>query len=118
MSVAEPIRHDNAARDTYTLIRTAIQKQLRVTAIYKGLYRELCPHALGINKHGQEAALFYQFGGASEKGLGPPGSPENWRCLLLAELQVLDLNEGEWHTASDHSSHQTCVFQRLDLSID
>lgn len=46
MSVAQPIEDGRADGETYALIRSAIEKRLQVAATYKGLYRELCPHAI------------------------------------------------------------------------
>src|SRR5262249_33922766 len=34
------------------------------------------------NRLGQPRALCYQYGGESESGLGPIGSPDNWRCVV------------------------------------
>ncbi|HYY45741.1 MAG TPA: hypothetical protein VE951_01650 [Candidatus Angelobacter sp.] len=103
--------------DIYRLIREAIERKQQVLATYHGYYREMCPHALGYNKRGDAQALFYQFGGESSRPLGPPGSPENWRCIRIDELSNVSLRVGEWHTAGDHTRHETCVFHRLDLSI-
>lgn len=41
-----------------------------------------CPHRLGRNQAGQSRVLCYQYGGDSESGLGPAGSPANWRCIV------------------------------------
>lgn len=68
----------------------------------------MCPHVLGW-KNGREQALFYQFGGDSSRGLDPDGSPKNWRCLFLDELTILEVREGSWRTAPNHSRPQVCV---------
>jgi len=117
MSLAQPVLDPDTDPDLYGLIRGAIELRSQILAVYHGYYREMCPHAIGINKNGQAVALFYQFAGESESGLGPPGSGDNWRCIILAELSDVRPRTGKWHTASDHSRHQTCVFQRVDLSI-
>jgi hypothetical protein len=41
---------------TYLLFRAAILGRKQVTCLYRGKYRELCPHVLGT-KSGQERAL-------------------------------------------------------------
>jgi hypothetical protein len=99
---------DSVLKDLYALIREAIQEELQVTAEYKGHLRELCPHAVGT-KNGREQALFYQFGGWSESGLGPEGSSRNWRCLPLASLSNVSTQEGPWHTGQGHSRRHSCL---------
>ena len=54
-------------------------------------------------------ALFYQFAGQSSSGLEPDGSPENWRCVFVEQLQNVQITDAEWHTAPNHSRPQTCV---------
>lgn len=103
--------------DLYSLIRRAIERKQQVLATYQGYYREMCPHAIGINRHGQQQALFYQFAGQSSTALGPPGSPDNWRCLRIDELQNVSFRDGEWHTAPHHTRPNSCVFHRLDLAV-
>ena len=107
----------DAPSDVYDLIREAIEQRQHVFATYEGLRREMCPHALGSNKQGEAMALFYQFGGESHEPLGPTGSPDNWRCLRIAELSNVSLRPGDWHTAPHHTRPDTCIFHRLDLSI-
>lgn len=92
----------------YDLIEKAIKEKLQVTATYQGYYREMCPHALGT-KNGRLQALFYQFGGESSKGKVSPGSTFNWRCIPIEGLTNVELRGGEWYTADNHSTAQTCV---------
>ena len=103
--------------DTYTLIRAAIEKRQQVIATYRGYRREMCPHAIGFNRVHERQALFYQFAGDSASGLGPPGSAENWRCIPIDELHNVEVREGEWHTAPDHTRRETCVFHQLELEV-
>lgn len=103
--------------DVYDLIRQAIERKQQVLGFYHGYYREMCPHAIGLNKRGEPQALFYQFAGESSRRLGPPGSPENWRCIRVNELSDVSVRDGAWHTATDHTSRETCVFRQLDLSV-
>ncbi len=60
--------------DSYELIRRAILNKEQVVAMYGGHLRMMCPHKLGT-KTGVAHGLFYQFGGTSETGLEPSGSP-------------------------------------------
>lgn len=102
--------------ETYTLIRDAILNKRQVIAVYNGHLREMCPHVLG-KKHGREQALFYQFGGTSSSGLGPPGSADNWRCIPVEKLTNVSVREGgTWHTAPTHSRPQTCV-DEIDVQV-
>ena len=61
--------------DMYRLIWTAIANKQPISAIYKERYRLFCPHRLGRNRLGQPRVLCYQYGGESETGLAPIGSP-------------------------------------------
>jgi hypothetical protein len=53
--------------------------------------------------------LCYQYGGESESGLGPPGSPANWRCIALEELSEVELIQGPWRTAPNRSRPASCI---------
>ena len=103
--------------DTYMLIREAIRNRRIVVATYRGRRRELCPHVIGIGPGGNEQALFYQFGGESSSPLGPEGSEENWRCMSIADLQHVAVQEGAWVTAPNYHGSQTCV-TNVDLAVD
>ena len=94
--------------DNYTLIRNAIIYQQNVSATYNGYYREMCPHVIG-SKNGRRQALFYQYGGQSSSGRITPGALNNWRCIPVDDLQNVTIIEGQWHTASNHSTPSTCV---------
>lgn len=96
--------------DVYALIRRAVIEKLQVIATYHGHIRETCPHVIG-RKNGRAQALFYQFAGGSSSGLGPDGSPGNWRCLFIDELTNVSVRTGVWHTAPNHSRPQSCVDQ-------
>lgn len=91
---------------TYEQIRSAVIEKKQVIAVYKGLIRELCPHAIG-RKNGREQAIFFQFGGQSSSGLANPEN--NWRCLPLDQLQILEIRDGDWHTAFNHSRPSSCI---------
>jgi hypothetical protein len=99
----------------YDLVRQAIQTKKVIKATYDGMVRWMCPHVIGT-KNGREHALFYQFAGKSKKGLGPPGSRHNWRCLFLDELSNVSVEDGIWHTAPNHSRPQSCV-DEIDVEV-
>jgi|SRR5271165_1874989 len=101
--------------DIYQLVWTAIANKQPISAIYKDLPRLFCPHRLGRNRAKQLRVLCYQYGGESESGLSPRGSPDNWRCVALEKLRKVELVEGSWKTAPNHSRPATCV---VDADID
>ena len=82
-----------------------------VEANYQGRQRWFCPHRLGRNRDGQLRVLCYQYRGESRSGLQPPGSPANWRCVLLEKLSRVKLVKGAWRTAPNHSRPASCVAQ-------
>jgi len=84
---------------TYDLIRAAIEYKLQVRAYYHGRPRQMCPHILGYSG-GRAQALFYQFAGESERGLGEAGSADNWRCIAIDGLTDVVAVAGPWYTAS------------------
>ena len=103
---------------TYLIVRQALVRRQQVVAEYHGHIREMCPHVIGT-KEEREKALFYQFGGTSRSGLGPYGSSENWRCIFIDQLRVLEARDGPWHTASVHSwtqRTQDCI-DRVDVQV-
>lgn len=95
--------------DVYRVVRQAVETRQSISAVYGGHPCLFCPHRLGRNKEGQLRVLCYQFGGASRSGLKPPGSPENWRCIALGELTGVELMEGPWQTAPNHSRPSSCI---------
>lgn len=92
----------------YDVIKQAILAKRNISATYQGHPREMSPHAIGL-KNGHQNALFYQFGGTSKSGLQPVGSPKNWRCLPIDELENVTSIGGQWHTGPNHSQAQTCI---------
>jgi hypothetical protein len=101
--------------DIYRLVWTAIASKHPIGAVYKDRPRLFCPHRLGRNRAKQLRVLCYQYGGESESGLAPGGSPENWRCVALEKLRKVELLEGSWKTAPNHSRPASCV---IDADID
>ena len=97
--------------DIYRLVWTAVATKQPISAMYKGLPRLFCPHRLGRNRAEQLRVLCYQYGGESESGLSPMGSPENWRCVALEKLRKVKLLHGSWQTAPNHSRPAHCIVQ-------
>jgi len=102
---------------SYQLVRQAIINKRCIRATYNGLIREMCPHVIGLNKRGEQQALFYQFGGeSSSRPIMPDGSKDNWRCVEIGKLLNVQIFDGPWHTAPNHSRPQTCVHQ-IDVEV-
>ena len=119
-SQAEPVRRAElksaAASTTHEMLRIAIMNKEQISAYYGGHLREMCPHVIG-EKDGRGQALLYQFAGTSEGELGPPGSPDNWVCAVIARLSSVWTRTGPWHTAPKETRPQGC-FDRIDLEVD
>jgi hypothetical protein len=104
-----------AANDAnYDLIRSAVLNRNSLSAWYKGHLRLFSPFLLGT-RAGDPHVLGYQFDGTSEKALAPEGSPENWRCLRVAELTQVAAIPGIWHAAPKGKGHQHCI-DKVDVS--
>jgi hypothetical protein len=95
--------------DIYRLVWAAVADKRPIAASYHGLARLFCPHRLGRNKEDQLRVLCYQYGGESESGLEPAGSPANWRCIVLEKLRGVRLLNDEWRTAPNHSRPASCI---------
>jgi hypothetical protein len=113
MSVVES--RIQTVEDMYRLIWTAIANRQPIRAVYKERNRQFCPHRLGRNRRGELRVLCYQYGGESESGLAPAGSPDNWRCVVFEKLRRVELSNDSWVTAPNHSRPATCV---IDADID
>ena len=101
--------------ETYKLVRSAVVGKTPMAASYRGRPRLLYPHRLGWNRKKQSRVLCYQYGGDSERGLEPAGSPANWRCMAVDELSEVKLLEDIWRTAPNHWRPQTCI---ADVDVD
>ena len=108
MSSAASGKPEPASATAYDLIRDAIVRRLQVIATYRGLRREMCPHALG-RKNGRAQCLFYQFGGDSGSERVVPGGTDNWRCIPVDELSDVTVRDGTWYTAAIGRTRQSCV---------
>ncbi len=106
-----------ALEHAHAQIRSAIVHRRPITALYRGRRRLLCPHLLGWNKHRRLQVLCYQYGGDSESGLQPTGASDNWRCLAVENLSQVELLDGPWQTAENHSRPQTCI-EEVELDVD
>lgn len=102
---------------THAQVRAAIVHRRPIAARYRGRRRLLCPHLLGWNKHRRLQVLCYQYGGDSESGLKPAGASDNWRCLAVEDLRQVELLDGPWQTAENHSRPQTCI-EEVELDVD
>ena len=103
--------------EIYRLVWTAAARKQPISAIYKNRARLFCPHRLGRNRAKQLRVLCYQHGGESESGLAPMGSPENWRCIALEKLRKVELLDGSWKTAPNHSRPASCIVE-ADIDAD
>jgi hypothetical protein len=103
------------AQALYGTIYKAVESRRPISAVYHDRPRLFCPHRLGRNGKSERRVLCYQYGGESESGLGPPGSPSNWRCIALEELSKVKPLRGPWRTAPNHSRPAHCI---VDVDID
>ena len=97
--------------EIYELVWTAVANKKPIQAIYQGRPRLFCPHRLGRNRQGQLRVLCYQYGGESQSGLHPAGSPANWRCVALEKLSKVKLLEDGWRTGPHQSRPASCVME-------
>jgi hypothetical protein len=95
--------------EIYKLVWAAVANRRPIAASYQRCPRLFCPHRLGRNKEGELRVLCYQYGGESESGLQPPGSPANWRCVVLEKLSGVKLLGEGWRTAPNHSCPSSCI---------
>ena len=93
----------------YRLVWASVKNRRPIGAVYHGRRRLLCSHRLGRNKAGQFRVLCCQYGGGSDSGLEPAGSPANWGCVALEKLSKVELLDDTWRTAPNHSRPETCV---------
>ena len=101
--------------EMYRLVWSAVASKRPIEAHYDRRRRLFCPHRLGRNRKKQLRVLCYQYGGESESGLQPAGSPANWRCVALEKLSQVRVLEDAWRTAANHSRPASCI---IDADID
>lgn len=80
----------------YALLRRAVQQRQLIRCVFKGLERDLCPHALGL-KGGRAHLLAWQFGGRCWEPLSADGG---WRCIPIYQMSELALIDGPWRVGS------------------
>ena len=95
--------------DIHQLLRAAVVHKHPIRGVYDGRDRWFCPHRLGRNHNGRLRVLCYQYAGQSDSGLQAAGFPANWRCMGVEKFSGVELLEGGWQTAPNHSRPQTCV---------
>ena len=95
--------------EIHGLVWRAIAERRPMAVTYQKRYRLICPHRLGRNREGELRVLCYQYDGESGSGLGPAGSPSNWRCIALEKLSAVRLIDDEWRTAPNHSHPSFCI---------
>jgi hypothetical protein len=95
-------------RSAYDIVREALAHKRTVIAMYDGFRRELCPWAIG-SRHGVQRGLFYQRGGLTSSGPVVPGAPNNWRCMDLERLEILEVVDGEWIGPTEHRRTSGCM---------
>ena len=95
--------------EIYHLVWGAVADKRPIEGVYEERHRLVCPHRLGLNREGELRALCYQYGGESDSGLGPAGSPSNWRCIALQKLSAVKLLSDSWRTAPNHSRPSSCI---------
>jgi hypothetical protein len=99
----------------FDLFHRAILGKKQIACSYGGYAREICPYILG-HKAGREAALVFQFGGRSSRGLSPCG---DWRCFYLDEVRDVVLRDGAWRGEAQHRTRQQCVDDVfIDVNLD
>ena len=101
--------------NTYEMVRKAIIEKKQIVAVYQEHKREMCPHVIGT-KNGRNQALFYQFGGTSSSGIIDSGSKNNWRCIPIDGLNIVEVRDGDWYSFSGHTKPQTCV-DEVDVEV-
>src|SRR5438094_4653210 len=106
-----------ALEHAHAQVRSAIVHRRPIAALYRGRRRLRGPHLLGWNKHRRLQVLCYQHGGDSESGLKPASASDNWRCLAVENLRQVELIDGPWQTAENHSRPQTCI-EEVELDVD
>ena len=95
------------------VIRDAIRQRRQLTFYYDGLYREVCPHAVGM-KDGQWHLFVWQFGGSSRGGL----KGENWRCMVVSHIASLTVRDGQWYRGWTKGYGPSSCIDIIDTVVD
>jgi len=97
---------------TYKLIRQAMLDGKSLSLVYHGHRRSVCAHVIG-KKNGRPQVLTYQYAGTSSSGLPTGGQ---WRCMIVDQIQRVEVIDGQWKTDHNHNQAQTCVDQ-IDVEL-
>ena len=84
----------------------AIREKKRLTFVYDGEPRDVCPHVLG-HTNAAEKLFAYQVAGGSTQGKLPPEG--DWRCFFVSGIEQLRAKPGPWKTAGKHTRRHSCV---------
>lgn len=79
-----------------------------VAAIYQGVPRVLCPHALGW-KGGRAKVLSLQSGGRTSAGPLPAAPEARWRCMFVADVEAATIVDAPWESADNYSGPHPCL---------
>ncbi|HEY7212001.1 MAG TPA: hypothetical protein VH477_17135 [Bryobacteraceae bacterium] len=101
--------HIQTVEEIAVLATAALLLKRPLTAVYHKCRRSLCPYVLGRSKRGDLRLLCYQYAGESTSGLKVAGSPENWRCIVLAKLRSVSLLDDDWVSIDTRLRPQTCI---------
>lgn len=93
----------------YELIKQAVQNKQSISFDYNNYSRKMSPHVIGRSKEGEEQTLCYQNGGMTSSGIITPNSNNNWRCVKIANIRNLTVNNDRFQTANNHTKSQSCV---------
>jgi hypothetical protein len=99
--------------EIYRLVWNAVASKRPIAASYHQRPRLFCPHRLGRNKEGELRVLCYQYGGESESGLEPMGSPANRRCVVLEKLSAVKLLNDGWRTGQTIHGPRPALSKRI-----
>ena len=96
----------------YMKLESIVRNGWNFWAVYNRLPRLLTPHLLG-SRNGELRVFSYQYGGKTKSGLHPPGSPNNFRCMRVRDLQDIAVLDDRWYTGDGSGNRQTCL-DRID----
>jgi hypothetical protein len=101
---------------TYHMIREAIAQKRPIYVESVGGCQYLCPHVLGLNRDEKTGILrpqflSYEYDGESGRALCPANSPQafqNWCCMFVEEVSLIELLKGPWFSSSRQTMFQAC----------
>ncbi len=78
----------------YDTLKSAIELHHCVRIRAGGLWRDICPVALGV-KNSEQKLLAFQYAGDSASGITPEGA---WRCFPLGDITAAAMIGDPWHS--------------------